>query len=266
VLGILPHATPIFDDLTARDRLHRYVNHVRSSQALAINLFGGLDNVEAMALWNTITLAVTGHDSTDFEYEDPHDALAESQPNRPHRTQVDVVLRGHDADGSPHVALIEVKLTETTFGGCSAFESPHNPRRHLCRTPAAWGGDPAGCFQLTNHDGPHRRRYDQYIDADHLGNNELAHCPFLDTNQVTRNVALAGALIGRGEAATSTVVLCAPTGNRAVWRQWRRCQTLYAQQPNISLVDLPAHVAAAARHAPARDQIEQRYALTEGLA
>ena len=134
-------------------------------------------------------------------------------------------------------ALIEVKLTETAFGDCTAFQSPRNPRRDICRSPGAWGGDPAGCFQLTNHDGPHRRRYDQFIAADRLvitdqsGDPGGAYCAFLHANQVTRNVAVAGVLVDRGEAAAATVALSAPDGNRAVWRQWRRCRTLYGEQP-----------------------------------
>lgn len=264
--GILSHGFPVFEELTARKRLHRFVNHVRSSQAFAINLLAGLDTEEALALWEVLNPAVTRHASVEFEYEDPDDVLAEVQPYRPHKTQVDVLFRGHDDRGRPHVALVEVKLSETSFGACSAFESPSNPRRHVCRSPGAWGNQPGGCFQLTNHDGPHRRRYDLFIEDESLGSGSRSHCAFLEANQVTRNVALAGTLVNRGDAATATVALCAPTGNRAVWRQWRRCKTLYADQPHIILVDLPASVAAAARRRSVRDQIEQRYALTSGLA
>ena len=264
--GILPHATAQYSDLEQRQLLHRYVNHVRSSQAFAINLLGELDDDEALRLWQRLEPNVTDHVDTTFEYEDPHDELAEAQPARPHKTQVDVLLRGTDRNGQPHVALIEVKLTETGFGACTAFESPYNHRRDVCTTPGPWGGDPASCFQLANHDGPHRRRYDHFIAATDVPVDGAPHCSFLEANQVARNVALARALVERHEAASATVALCAPTGNRAVWRQWRRCQQLLAGQDRVRLVDLPAHEVAATRNQAVRQAVEARYGLTEELS
>lgn len=123
-------------------------------------------------------------------------------------------------DGTRHVALIEVKLSEIGFGACSAFELPHNDRRDVCRTLGPWGGDPEACFQLRNHGGPHRRRYDQHLDPAFVTPTTSA-CEFLDLNQPMRNVALARSLIGHREAATATFALCAPRANAKVWRQWR---------------------------------------------
>lgn len=54
-----------------------------------------------------------------------------------------------------------------------------------------------------------------------------------------RNVAVARALIDRGEADHVVVALCAPAGNTNVWRQWRRARELFAQVPDVRLIDLP---------------------------
>lgn len=51
-----------------------------------------------------------------FEYGDHTDLLGESSASSPHTTQVDVVIPAELDDGSTHLLLVEVKLTETDFG------------------------------------------------------------------------------------------------------------------------------------------------------
>jgi len=259
--GILEPARPAYDDLLARGLTHGYVDHVRSSQAFALNLFAGLDPSELAALWALIDPTVTQDHHLEFEYSDPADDLGEAQTSRPHQTQVDVALRGRTDLGRGHVAFIEVKLSETAFGACSAFDLAGNDTRYLCRQAGAWGGDPAGCFQRRNHDTAQPRRYDTHLRPEWITPTCAGGCEFLELNQPMRNVALARALIDRGDADQVTVALCAPTGNRNVWRQWARARHAFARVPDITFTDLDASEVAAV-HSPARrDVLVGRYRL-----
>lgn len=260
--GILPSATPEFEELTARGLLHGFVDHVRSSQAFALNLFAGLDPTAVTNLWQDIDPTVVEHTSTELEYSDPHDALGEAQTARPHSTQVDVLLRGRTADGSPRVALIEVKLSEVEFGPCSAFEAAANDHRDCCTTAGPWGGDTKACFQLRNHGTSTPRRYDQFLKPAWVTEKTGVGCPFRMLNQPMRNVALARVLIDRGETDAATFCLCAPAGNTNVWRQWRDTQALFAAVPQVSLVSLPAERVVELRHPAERDVLRSRYGLT----
>src|SRR5690606_18891163 len=107
--GIYPAAHPVYEQLRVADSLHRFVDHVRSSQAFAINLFGGLDDARQALLWWALTGADVSPTGLELEWIDPLDALAESQPTRPHQTQIDVMLRAIDSTGARLAALVEVK-------------------------------------------------------------------------------------------------------------------------------------------------------------
>lgn len=146
--GVFDAAKPGLEALRQRVVAHRYADHVRSSQAFALNLFAGLPEPVLGSLWQLIDPTVTTSDGIEFEYIDPHDTLGELQPTRPHQTQVDVLLRGRRPDGTRHIALIEVKLTETAFGTCSGFDSDRNDTHATCCQSGPWGEDPESCFQL----------------------------------------------------------------------------------------------------------------------
>lgn len=258
--GVAPVARPAFDVLGERGLLHRFVDHVRSSQAFALNLFGDLKEDELRGIWAMIDPSVGDVGPIEFEYVDPADALAESQAMRPHQTQADVLLRGSAKDGTRHVALLEVKLSETRFGSCSAFDSPQNNRRDICRSTGPWGGDPAECFQLRNHGGPLRRRYDEYVQPAWVAPPD-SECPFRELNQPMRNVALARALVDRNEADVAVFGLCAPLGNEHVWRQWRRVESLLEAVPGVRLHGLPVEQVLTALNAERRKFIADRYGL-----
>ena len=259
--GILEPAKASFDLLQEQGLLHGYVDHVRSSQAFALNLFGGLDAAETHAVWALIEPLVTTPETIEFEFVDPLDALAESQASRPHQTQVDVLLRGSGADGTRHAALIEVKLSETRFGHCSAFDAPGNDRRDVCNSPGPWGGDTAACYQLRNHDGPARRRYDAYLEPAAVNGGGRPHCVFRDLNQPMRNMALARVLIERDEVDAVTFALCAPSANSHVWRQWSRAIDVFADVPGVSLRGLPAEAVVRVLGPARREAIHSRYGI-----
>lgn len=259
--GIVTDARPAFEGLRSRDLLHGFVGHVRSSQAFALYVFGGLGDDELMAVWGLVDDRVTRPLGTVIEYVDPQDSLGELQPARPHQTQVDVLLTGETADGSVTAALIEVKLSETGFGSCSAFDSPGNDRRDVCRSSGPWGHEPGACFQLRNHDGPTRRRYDTHLEPSWT-RPAGPECPFRELNQPMRNVALARGLIDRHEIADATFVLCAPRGNANVWRQWRTAEAVFAAVPELRLVGLAAEDVMQVLGWDRRTELDARYGWT----
>lgn len=259
--GIVPEAQAAYLALAERGVTHRHVDHVRSSQAFALNLFAGLDDSQLAALWALIAPDVTDELDLGFEYTDPDDSLGEAQPARPHQTQVDVVLRGRTAEGLRRAAFIKVKLSETAFGSCSAFQSDRNDTRSHCHSPGPWGGDPINCFQLRNLDTAPSRRYDTHLSPNWIAATGAHACEFLDLNQPMRNVALARALLNRGEADTVAFALCAPGGNRNVWRQWTRAKTAFAGVPDVTLVDLPADLVLQVHDPERRSLLARRYQL-----
>ena len=157
--------------------------------------------------------------------------------------------------------FIEVKLSEDSFSGCSAYASAKNLRREICGNPLPFGGDTTRCFQLANHDREHRRRYDIALDlpeptADHHG------CWFRDgTNQVMRNTALARQLIARGEADSASVVLLAPDDHRAIWRQWHDHTARLEGVERVRFVDLPASAVASLHDPDTATMLRDRYLL-----
>jgi hypothetical protein len=56
---------------------------------------------------------------------------------------------------------VELKFTEE-FSSCSAYQSPENFHRDVCRSAGLFGGDAQRCFQLLNR-GAGRRHYDTYL-------------------------------------------------------------------------------------------------------
>ena len=243
--ALLPAAVPAYQDLERRRRLHRYVLHVRSSQAFALNLFGPLRHDGILTVLHALGLPAVDADPPEFEYEDPTRALAEGSPGSKHQTQVDVVLRGRAADQRRLVALIEVKLTETDFSGCSAYTNPTNPRRDVCHSDGLFGSDTDNCFQLTNHGGEQRRRYDTYL-ADvpvtspappYSGGGCLVRNGL---NQPMRNLAVAHLLLDTGQADTVVYALTAPAAHQAIWRRFTEVQAAFPDTETRSIARLPA--------------------------
>jgi hypothetical protein len=156
-----------------------------------------------------------------------------------YKTQVDVVFRPEVDDGR-HLVFIEVKLSETDFGHCRAYQSDRNSDRHPCAQPHPFGSEPRRCFQLRNHDQGHPRRYLNAL-GELSGTPAGLGCWFrLGNNQVMRNVALARALIEADETDTVTVALCAPRGHRAIWRRWKEAKAALVGVTGIYLAELAA--------------------------
>lgn len=235
----IPPARPALRRLVDAGLGHRFLRHVRSSQLFAVNLFGGLTAEQATAVARLIDPTVISAELPVLEYIDPLDRLRERTAGSPHTTQIDVMIRAHTGEGAIHLLVIEVKLSEDDFGGCSAYQHAANDRLDLCATPAPFGGDPAGCFQLRNKGAGHPRTYDKWLTGlDAV--TEGPGCPFRATgNQPMRNVALASSLLASGEADRATFVLCAHDDHQVIWRRWADAQ-VHLAGTDVGFAELPA--------------------------
>lgn len=230
--ALLPEARPMLVSLTERGLGHRWVLSVRSSQALALNLFAPLPTTGLKAIFEELGVGVETVEPVEFEYCDPDDRLGEKRPESPHQTQVDVVLRGRKSAGVRVVVFVEVKFTEE-FGSCSAYENPANLDRDVCRSAGLFGGLPQRCFQLSNH-GAGRRHYDDYLAN---GPSELLEgaadsggCLVRgNLSQPMRNLALGQLLVTSGETEFFVYAVCAPMAHG---HSWRRLQELQAALPD----------------------------------
>lgn len=260
---VLPGAAAALADLRARNVAHRYVRHVRSSQAFALNLFAPLQPAGVTGVFEHLGHSdVVAVDTPVFEFEDPSDRLGEASARSPHRTQVDVLLRGTSGDGRRIAALIEVKLGETNFGTCSAFASAENPDPDACGQPGLFGGDHDRCFQLSNHGRGHRA-YATY----------LADVPIIEPDlrsdgggcwlragrsQPMRNLALAQMLVAEGDVDVAVFAMAAPLGHTAIWRRFGEFTSMFCDTEAVTIRSLPAHVVAAA-HADAGSAFRAKY-------
>ena len=246
--ALLPAARPVLRDLAARGLAHRWVLHVRSSQAFALNLFAPLGQAGLRRVLGYLGHQVLRADPPEFEYSDVSDRLGESSQRSRHQTQVDVVLRGTGASGERVVALVEVKFTEIDFSACSAYGNPANPARDVCQSPGLFGSEPDRCFQLANH-GYGRRRYADYLTGVPVnmpgGSRSDGGCLVRrGLSQPMRNLALAHLLLAEAEADRVVYALCAPDGHTTIWRRLDEVRSAFPDTDRRIIRPLAASVVA----------------------
>ena len=241
--GMVPAATAAYQALAETDR-HGSASHVRSSQAFALNLFAPLRPEELRSLCRRLGIPAVSAGPARFELGDLDGLLGEATAQSAHTTQVDVAIPAVLEDGTHHLLAVEVKLSETDFGHCTAWSARSNDTRRVCDTGLPFGGNPAACFQLRNLDRGPRRRYDQHLTFDEP-TPEATGCWFrFGANQIMRNVALLNAMRHDGEIDSATLVLCAPLAHTAIRRRWDEgTRNLWGQ--GVDLDYLPADVVAA---------------------
>ena len=242
--AVLPAARDALANIRARGLAHKFVRHIRSSQAFALSMFAPLDNHGVRAVFERLGFLVHHVDSPVFEFEDEQDRLQEASQRSPHRTQVDVMLRGQDRGGRWIVALVEVKLSEYDFGHCSAHLNPKNPRPEVCGQDGLFGADADGCFQIQNH-GYGRRRYDDYLAAVPIGVpspvSDGGGCLVrLGRSQPMRNLALAHMLVREGEADEVVFALCAPEPHPTIWRRFSEFTDSFGRTDAVQTASLLA--------------------------
>ena len=262
---LLPEAQTASARLQERSLLHGHHRSALSSQRFALNMLAPLTR----HAWAAIAAQTCGQpgavvvDEPVFEYMDPVNVLGEGTGLSPHQTQVDCLARFRLPSGGIHALLIEVKLTEQTFGVCSAALTTPWPDR--CATPGPFGGLPEECFQLHNKGGrAQRRTYDEQLGDPAGAIAPEGGCWFRDgANQVMRNVALANALIRTGLAASATFALMAPKGHTSIWAQWQAHSRLLSRYPRVGIADLPAESIAAHHDTQTARELTAHYLLTQ---
>jgi hypothetical protein len=226
----LPMALSAFIDIKRRGLDHPWIGSVRSSQALALNLFAPIGSRGIASIFEQMGSSVREPGPIEFEYTDPKDRLEEVRPTSDHQTQIDVVLRGMSLAGERLAALVEVKFTEE-FGSCSAYENPHNDNLAACRSAGLFGGPQSGCFQLRNH-GEGRRLYDTFL----AGTPVILPNDLTDEggclvrrqlSQPTRSLALGHLLVAAGEIDRFIYAVCAPSGFASAWLRVRELQSAF---------------------------------------
>jgi hypothetical protein len=276
--AVLPGARSALADVRARGLAHRYVRHVRSSQAFALNLFAPLDEKGLRNVFTHLGQRVVTVEPPFFEFEDVKDRLREASVRSPHRTQVDVLLRGINDEGHKVAALIEVKFTETNFGGCSAATSPENPSLEVCSQAGLFGGAPEKCFQLQNH-GYGQRKYAEYLS----GLAVTPPAPREDSggcyvrqgrSQPMRNLAMAHLLVREGDYDEVAFAVCAPIGHVSMWRRFAEFSSMFPSTNEVAIFGLEAETvlryhrdggdAFAARYVPALSDTALLHLETDG--
>jgi hypothetical protein len=266
--AVLPEALVALTELREREVTHRWVRSVRSSQAFALNLFAPLTDAGVAQVIAGMGHPVAEVESIIFEYEDESDCLAEASRRSPHRTQVDVLLRATTVTGQRVGVLIEVKLTESDFGSCSAFQSPDNPSRATCGQPGLFGGDPNSCFQLQNHGYGHRRYAEALVDIPLTLPEPDAACGGCwlrrGNSQPMRNLALAHLLVGDGEFDRAIYALCAPSAHPTIWRRFSEFRALFGDTDRVATCALTAETVARA-HVDGGTALRDRHGAAVGF-
>ena len=259
--GFAPGAEDAATQLIARGDAHTHLAHVRSSQRFALNLFGPLERPGVARLLQEWFGPMQSVHLPEFEWTDPDDRLGESTSGRPYQTQVDVILAGTTKKNKRVAALVEVKLTETSFSGCSHANVAPVEARGICITGGPFGGAPTECWQLRNRDSGDRRRYDEHLELTQTSRLTAGGCWFRSLNQPMRLAALAKALEDDGAYAHTVVALTVPAGHRSIRRQWRDAKEMLGPR----LTDLePADVTAALPPAAAQFMLD-RYGVAARL-
>lgn len=208
---------------------HRWARALNSSQCFAVNLFGPLKDDPARTLMMLQKLLpgrnIQAKDSVsvEFEYTPRHAPEWLGESGQP--TQVDVYLRVDRSGRCIGHILIEVKLSESSFGQCRGWNgkqnnSTHNPDRTRCEDIAAILASPASECWLAETEGRHYWTHIQQsgsafsMDALH----SAGSCPFRHgLYQIMRNRVLADELARHSGSAWSECVLCSHPANKGVW-------------------------------------------------
>lgn len=246
---------------------HRWVAALNSSQCFAVNLFAPLAVDEFLARKVFARLAPTRlvMDSQSvtvaFEYSPSNGAEWLGEKTNGQGTQVDVLLTIVDEQGAPvgHV-LVEVKLSETEFGGCRGAKPNRsgqngNPLPDRCLNLGEVMASPVDQCWIVEAEG---RRYwermakeDSSFMLDRVS--PKSPCPFRHgLYQLMRNRVLADALTKETSAEWADFAICVhPDNDAAQWLKEPVCgerdvgRAFRQIVEERSLLDLnPAHVVA----------------------
>ncbi len=238
-------------------RIHKYFNHMASSQAANINLFLPiLKHRSATAILRElkpdfVRLATEKLDCgyrIEFWDED-HGCLNDKTPVS--GTDTDLAIAYFNHQGNLCLWLIEHKLTEAEFTQCGGFKSKGRQAQHDCEK--SFGQlleDPSACyyhdvnkFNYWNITAANREFFPSHVD--HI------HCPFRGgMNQLWRNQLMALAIEQKRDPYqyASFSVVRHPRNN-ALNKTLRNYQALIGDNPKFTIFTSAQVIAAAESHA-----------------
>jgi hypothetical protein len=191
---------------------HRWARALNSSQCFAVNLFAPLIENRGLAKSVYVQLLpdrqLEDDDVVSVELEYSPAQAREWLGERGHQTQVDAAFAIYRGGKAVAYLLIEVKLSETTFGTCRGAKSRNkngrgNPDPGRCRDLAGILAAPDENCWLAETEG---RRYWNYMMSpqspfDFSALDDGAACPFAGgLYQPMRNRVLADALVAETDA------------------------------------------------------------------
>ena len=209
--GIYPAYRQLGEEVVRDDevRLHRYADHLRSSQVFAFNLFLPFREGNRSKLSDLVSEAIGARldiDEVRFEWVPPGALLGEIKGDRPFgnepATAVDVAVWGKLADECRAAVLLEVKLSETDFTHCNGLTSDWNRRKDVCESAATFFADPTACYLRRPKGKKRDRRCWEIFEWSHgsvraafPAANPIGPCPFASSmQQPMRNLAVARGL------------------------------------------------------------------------
>lgn len=236
-------------------RIHKYFNHMASSQAANINLFlPVLQHPRAATILRKIKpdVARLARSQLDSGYriefwDEPFGNLADK--TKVSGTDADIAIAYTNHEDELCLWLVEHKLTEDEFTPCGGFKSRGRQARHDCSRPFAdILVDKHLCYY---HDAKQFKYWDitatnQAFFPNHA---EFAHCPFQGgLNQLWRNQLLALSVEGDERQPYKQVsfsVVHHP-GNSHLGKSLAAYQELIANNPKFSVFTSGDVIAAAA--------------------
>jgi hypothetical protein len=230
--------------------LHDYINHVRSSQAFAINLIYPIWLKEKEILLNILAKKskVNLHEiiKIAFEYAPETDLLEEWKSNiRPDKyvTSTDIAIFCRDTEGKKYIFLIEVKFTEAGFTPCGGYKSRGNRSTDICEDGQQLFEDKNKCYLQMRTRGKSARRYFNYfidLRSAFPGISKQSACPFQKNHQCVRNHAFARALVEGGECEEAYFVLLYHNKNQQIEDEWIKYSKLVSPDIEKGLFSIKA--------------------------
>jgi len=222
--------------------LHDYINHVRSSQAFALNLFFYPLTQKPKELLKFFgkKLKTNLKEITrfEFEYSPEENFLGEwkSDNNRPEEyvTAVDVRIDMKDEDNEEITILVEVKFTEECFTECGGYNSGANTGeyRKACVESSLLIDDYSLCYL----NGKKLKR--KYFDVNFNVKNNFYEkyfvdsCPFIKLHQCLRYHSLTEKIKNK-----SYFCLVYHDGNKEIKSEWDKYYEMCKNKEKLLLVN-----------------------------
>ncbi len=206
-------------------RMHRFFNHLASSQAACFNLFMSLTKDINLAndVLRTILPNFDKLERVEYEYYDKTvDHLGENrnQANKTNvGTDVDVAIFYLTKNGKHNVCLIEHKLSEKEFSFCNAIKNKNQNKNHCGQFSNVWNNSD-NCYYQKGKDYMYwklTKEKESFFDESALASLTI-ECPFrYSLQQLWRNMLLAQELERKRIVDKAYFAVIYHLHNKALW-------------------------------------------------